>query len=50
MLDLPLDTCNNLTGIALEPASVKLFGGDAKLNHEVAREVLRFDFAALLAP
>ena len=50
MLDLALDVCNHLAGIALEPASVKLFGGRPKLDDEVVGEILGFDLAALLAP
>ena len=50
MLDLALHVDNNLIGIALEPAPIKLFGYGAELNDEIVREVLGFDLAALLAP
>jgi hypothetical protein len=50
MLDATLHACNHLAGIALEPAPVRFLGRSAELNNEVVREVLGFNFAALLAP
>jgi len=48
--DLALDVGDDLTGIGLVPAPVKLFGGDPKLDEEVAGEVLRLDLAAFFSP
>jgi hypothetical protein len=45
-----LHVCNDLTGIGLEPASVQLLGNGAKLDNEVAGEVLWLSLAAFLAP
>ena len=50
MLDLPLDACNNLASIALEPAPVEVFGDRPELDEEVVGEIFRLDLAALLAP
>jgi hypothetical protein len=36
--------------IGLIPAAVKLFGNDPEPDDEVARQVLRLDFAPLLLP
>jgi len=50
MPDLPLDIGEDLTSIGLVPASVKVLGGEAKLNDEIARQVLRLNFTALFPP
>src|ERR1700691_2714658 len=50
MADVLLDIDNELTGIGLVPAAVKVFGDDPELDDEIAREVFRLYFAALLAP
>ena len=50
MADLSLDVGEDLPGIQLIPAAVKLLGGKAELDDEVGGEVLRLDFAALFAP
>ena len=41
---------NDLTGIGLVPASIQLLGHGPKLDNEVARQVLRLDLTAFLAP
>ena len=38
------------TGVALEPAPVKILGNGAKLDDKVVGEVFGLDLAALLAP
>ena len=48
--DLFLDIGNDLTGIGRVPAPVQVFGRDAQLNDEIAREVLGLDLTALLLP
>jgi len=50
MPDLPLDIDEDLTGIALVPASVQVLGCYTKLDYEIAREVLRLDLAPLFPP
>ena len=50
MADPLLDVGDDLPGIGLVPAPVKLLGGEAELHDEVAGQVLRLDFAALLPP
>jgi hypothetical protein len=50
MPDLPLDIGEDLTGIALVPASVQILGCNTKLNDEIAGQILRIDLAALLPP
>jgi hypothetical protein len=40
----------HLAGIDLIPAPVQLLGREAELHNEIAREVLRFDFASFLPP
>ena len=50
MLDLFLDIGNDLTGISLVPAPVQVLGGEAQLDDQIAREVLRLDFPAFFPP
>ena len=50
MLDLPLNIAKNLTSIGLIPAPVQLLSGEAKLDDEIARKVLRLDLAPLFPP
>ena len=50
VLDPALDVCDDLAGIALEPAPIELLGRGPELDDEVVGEVLGFDLAALLAP
>jgi hypothetical protein len=50
MAYLALNVRKYLAGIRFVPASVQLLGGQAELNDEVSRKVLRFDLAALLPP
>ena len=45
-----LDVCDDLPGIGLVPAPIKLLGGEAELHDQVAGQVLRLDFAALFPP
>ncbi len=40
----------DLAGIALIPGPIEGLGDEPQLHHEVAREVLRLDFAALFPP
>ena len=50
MMNPPLDVGQDLPGIGLVPASIKVFCREPKLDDEVARQVLRLGLAALLAP
>ena len=50
MADLPLDIGDDLPGIGLVPAPVKLLGDHPELDDEVAGEVLRLDLAAFFPP
>ena len=50
MPDPQLHVLDRLSGRALKPEPVERLGGDAKLDNEIVRKVLRLDFAALLAP
>ena len=50
MSHLPLNIGDHLSGIGLIPTPVQFFGHEAKLDDEVAREVLRLNLAALLPP
>ena len=50
MEDLALDVGDDLTGIGLVPAPVKVFGDDPELDDEVAGQVLRLDLAAFFPP
>jgi hypothetical protein len=50
MADVSPDVGEDLAGVGLIPAPVQLFGGNAKLDHEVGRKVPRLDFPAFLAP
>ena len=50
MLDAALDVGDDLPGVGLVPAPIKVLGDHAELNDEVCREVLRLDLAALLLP
>ena len=45
-----LDVCEDLAGCGLEPFSVQLFCRYTKLNDQIAGKILRFSFAAFLAP
>jgi hypothetical protein len=40
----------HLAGIGLVPAPVQVLGRHAKLDNKIARQVRRFDLAALLLP
>jgi hypothetical protein len=46
----PLSMLDGMAGIALIPVSVKVLGHDPQLYYEIAREVFRLGFAALLSP
>jgi hypothetical protein len=48
--DSALDAGDRKAGIAFVPGAVEVFGGQAKPDDEVSREVLRPDLAALLLP
>ena len=50
MEDLLLDVGDDLTGIGLVPAPVKLLGGEPELDDEIAGEVLRLSLAAFFPP
>ena len=50
MPDLALNISKDLPGICLIPAPVQLLGRNAKLDDEIARQVLRLDLAALFPP
>jgi hypothetical protein len=50
MPDAALDVGNAPAGVALVPGSVEVLGGGAKLDNEVARQVLRLGLPTLLAP
>jgi hypothetical protein len=50
MPDLLLDIGKDLAAIDLIPAAVQVLGRKAELNNEIARKVLRLDFAPLLPP
>ena len=47
---LPLHVRDHLAGIALVPVPIEVLGHGPELDDQVAREVLRLDLAALLAP
>src|SRR6266699_643920 len=50
MPDLALDVGDAPAGIALVPGPVELLGGGPELHDEVAGQVLRLRFTALLPP
>jgi hypothetical protein len=50
MANVSPDVGEDLAGVGLIPAPVQLLGGDAKLDHEVARKVPRLDFPTFLSP
>jgi hypothetical protein len=50
MPDLPLHIGKDLTTIGLVPASVQVLGREPELHDQVARQVLRLDFAPLFPP
>jgi hypothetical protein len=50
MLDLALDVGDAPAGIALVSGSVEFLGGSPKLYNQVAGQILRRRFSALLAP
>ena len=50
MPDLALDIGEDLAGIGLIPAPVQVLGRNAKLDDEIAQQVLRLDLATLLPP
>jgi hypothetical protein len=50
MLDPPLDGCDDLAGVSLEPVSIEPLGHDTELHNQIAREVLRFGLVAFLLP
>jgi hypothetical protein len=45
-----LDAFHGLPGVALVPMPVERFSGEAKLDDEVAGEVLGLNLASFLAP
>jgi len=45
-----LDVGEHLASIGLIPAPVQVLSRNAKLDNEIARQVFRLDFAALLPP
>jgi hypothetical protein len=50
MRDPALHVGDRAAGVVFVPSSVEVLGGQAKLDDEVAGEVLRPDLAALLLP
>ena len=50
MLDPPLDVRDRLTGIELVPAPIEVLGREAKLDDQIAGQVLGLDLAALFPP
>jgi hypothetical protein len=50
MLDVLLYILDHVAAVALVPAPVEVFGNAAELNNQIVIEILRLDFAALLAP
>ena len=50
MSHLPLNIGDHLPAIGLIPTPVQDLSGEAKLDDEVARKVLRLNLAALLPP
>src|SRR5229473_888822 len=50
MLDVLLYILDDVAGVALVPVPVEVFGNAAELNDQIVIEILRLDFAALLAP
>ena len=48
--DLTLDVDDRLAGIGLIPAPVQVLGRQTELDDEVARKVLRLNFAPLFSP
>ncbi len=50
MLDPLLNVLDGVTGVALVPAPVEVFGHGAELDDQVVGEVFRLDLAALLPP
>ena len=50
MVDPPLDVRDDLAGIGLVPAPIEVLGDKAKLDDEVAGQVLRLRFAAFFPP
>ena len=47
---MPLHLRDHLAGIALIPEPIEVLGHGPELDHQIARQVLRLDLAALLAP
>jgi len=50
MADMALHLGDHLVGVALVPVAVEAFGHGPELDDEIARQVLRLDVAAFLAP
>ena len=50
MADLPLNVRNDLAGIGLVPAPIKVLSHYPELDDEIAGQVLWFDLATLFAP
>jgi hypothetical protein len=50
MTDSLLDVGDHLPGIDLVPAPIEVLGRKPELDHEIARQVLRFNLTALFAP
>jgi hypothetical protein len=50
VLDPALNIDEDLPRISLIPAPVQVLGRNTKLDYEIARKILRVDFAPLLPP
>jgi hypothetical protein len=50
MEDPALDAGDDVIGIALIPAAIEVFGGEAKLDDQLAGQVSGFDIASFLSP
>ena len=47
---LPLHVGDELSGTSLVPVPVQVLGRRAELDQEIARQILRLDFASLFSP
>ena len=50
MSDASLDIAEDMARVGLIPTSIEVFGGQAELDDEIAREILRFNLTPLLSP
>src|SRR5262249_12072666 len=50
MPDSPLNVSEDFPGVGLIPAPIEVLGSQAQLHQEIARKVVRLDFAPLLSP